>query len=432
LFVSGAAITGPLELSRLNSGPETSGSIVHVNTVEEAREAVRKSAAAGVDIIHTEEALTPELLKAVIEEARKHRLPVLGHVRDIRAATQVGMKYMEHSVPLAHSVFQAEDPKKLAEVDWEHVEFPGTEYRMNPKFYGSLIKLMVSSGVFINPTFAQQWRAVNPRSAEWSVIAAGIAKEPGIEFAPADVREGWSRPPREPRLPVEQITASFKKVQEFTHQYLQAGGKVLVGTDSLGLLGLQGVAVSFEMQSLVDAGATPMQAIMAATKYAAEVGYKDKELGTVEPGKLADLVVVDEDPLKDVAAVRKVALVVKDGQVIDRTYDPKFVNPIPRTDLTGQLKGPNNGPELSTLSPLIALEGAKDVTIRLAGKRFSPQSLVRFNTTDLKTQFVSDSQLTAVIPNASLQRVGTYVVTVVNRDSGVKSNLRYFIVNFKY
>ena len=432
MFVCGNPITGPKELSRLDSGAELSGAAKRVTTVEEARQAVRKNVADRVDMIQVEESLTPELLKAVIEEAGKHHLPVVGHSRDARDATQAGLKYVLHSVPLAHAIFQAEDRKKLDGVDWRNVEFPGAEYQMNPAFYGSLIEFMVSKGVFINPTFGLQWRAVNPRSAEWSAVAAEISKEPGIEFVPEDVRRAWTRPPRTPNLPVEQLAAGFKKMQDFTRQYARSGGKLLAGTDSMGGVSLQGVASSFEMQSLVDAGATPMQAIMSATRGAAELANKEKELGTVEPGKFADLLVVDEDPLKDIAAIRKVALVVKDGQVIDRAYDPKFVNPIPQTRLNGQLKGPENGPELSTLKPLIAAQGDRDVTIQLTGKRFGGQSVIQFNGTDLKTQFVSDSQLTAVIPSASLQNVGSYAIMAVNRDSGVKSNLRYFIVNFKY
>ena len=187
------------------------------------------------------------------------------------------------------------------------------------------------------------------------------------------------------------------------------------------------------MQSLVDAGGTPMQAILAATKWAAELGHKEKDLGTVEPGKVADITVIEGNPLQDITAVRNVLLVVKDGEVVDTSYDPKFVNPIPRTALNGQLQGPENGPELSGVTPGIAREGDRDVTLQVAGKKFTPQSVVRLDATELKTQFVSDSKLTAVIPSASLQKVGSYPVTVVNPGSGGgASNRRYFIVNFKY
>jgi imidazolonepropionase-like amidohydrolase len=432
LFVSGDPITGPQDLSRMSSAPEQSGAVTHVTTVEEARAAVRKNAAAGVDMIHVEEALTPELLKAVVDEAAKHHLPVWGHSRDIREAAQAGLRYMEHSVPLAHSILQVDDPKHFQEFDWKDVEFPGAEYRMNPASYAEIIKFMVSKGVFVNLTYSLQWGSANPRFPEWTGVAADLAKEPGIEFVPEDVRRGWNLSARKPSLPAEQLSEGFKRVQEFTRQYAQAGGKLLAGTDSYGGVGLQGAVLSFEMESLVDAGATPMQAIMAATKNAAELGYKEKDLGTVEPGKLADLVVIDGNPLKDIATIRNVSLVVKDGQVIDRTYDAKFVNPIGRTALNGQLKGPENGPEVSTLAPLIAAQGDRDVVIQLTGKRFDSHSVVRFNAVDLKTHFISDSQLTAVIPGADLRDVGTYQVMVASSDSGVKSNLRYFIVNFRY
>ena len=109
----------------------------------------------------------------MVEEARRHRLPVIGHSRDIRDATEAGLRYMEHSVPLAHAILRAEDPAQLEAFDWLNLEFPGAEYRMNPALYGPLIKFMVSRGVFINPTFSFQWRAVHPRSAEWAAVARG-------------------------------------------------------------------------------------------------------------------------------------------------------------------------------------------------------------------------------------------------------------------
>src|SRR5581483_11366666 len=96
---------------------------------------------------------------------------------------------------------------------------------------------------------------------------------------------------------------------------LQIGVKVVAGTDAGG----HGhPANAGELDCLVRAGMTPMQALQAATGWAAECLGWDSELGTIATGKLADLVVVTGDPLADIGALRdcaRIALVVKDGKV---------------------------------------------------------------------------------------------------------------------
>ncbi len=107
---------------------------------------------------------------------------------------------------------------------------------------------------------------------------------------------------------VESHTASIRRA-------LEIGVKVVAGTDAGG----HGhPANAGELECLVKAGMTPMQALQAATGWAAECLGQEAELGTVAPGKLADLVVVAGDPLADIAVLRDplhIALVVKDGEV---------------------------------------------------------------------------------------------------------------------
>ena len=74
-----------------------------------------------------------------------------------------------------------------------------------------------------------------------------------------------------------------------------------------------------------------MRAIQGATLWAAEVIGQQRDLGSVEPGKLADLTIIAGDPLTDISATRDVRMVIKNGRVIDTSYDPTWVNPIPRT-----------------------------------------------------------------------------------------------------
>jgi len=223
----------------------------------------------------------------------------------------------------------------------------------------------------------------------------------------------------------------MQKVRAFIKKYAQAGGKFVAGSDS-GTEDVPGLWTHYEMQSLVDAGLTPMQAILSATKWPAELFHLEKELGTIEVGKKGDVIVIAGDPLANITATRNILWVVKDGQVVDTTYDPNFKNPLPRTANVDEA-GPEEGPAISTLTPIQARQGDPDVTFRIGGRDFTPRSVVRFDTTNLNTQFVSGSELTATIPRRLLQTPGTYALTVVNPGSGGgASNVVYFLVDFRY
>src|SRR5262249_39090446 len=152
---------------------------------------------------------------------------------------------------------------------------------------------------------------------------------------------------------------------------------------------MPGLGVHFEMQSLVAAGVPPMKAIQGATLWAAQLGNQEKDLGTVEAGKLADITVIEGNPLQDITATRNVRLVIQNGAVIDTAYDPKFVNPVPRP--VNEQKGPDMGPDLGTVAPRMARQGGAAITLNLKGEKFTPKSTVRLDTTDLQTRFVSDT-----------------------------------------
>jgi imidazolonepropionase-like amidohydrolase len=84
------------------------------------------------------------------------------------------------------------------------------------------------------------------------------------------------------------------------------------------------------MQMLIDLGITPMKAIQGATLWAAEVIGQQKDLGSIEPGKLADFTVIEGNPLANISATRNVRMVITGGAVMDTSYDAKWVNPVPR------------------------------------------------------------------------------------------------------
>ena len=107
----------------------------------------------------------------------------------------------------------------------------------------------------------------------------------------------------------------FRKRQQFIGMCSRAGVKIIAGTDGPGLGTLvPGYGLHHELQLLVESGLSPGQALRAATLTAAEALGKDKELGSVEPGKFADMLIVEADPLADIRNANKIELVIKGGK----------------------------------------------------------------------------------------------------------------------
>jgi len=308
LFVSGARVTGPL------GAPTTDGS--YVRDVEEARAYVRKLKAAGVDHIKVDLTITDEQLRAVIEESKAAGLPLLGHTRNIKKAVDMGFRHMEHTDTMARALLEQEGrqiPNGVA-----------PESLVDPKLFPPLIEYFVKQGVYVNPTLVLVWGASTDRARDWTAAAREVVKDPGLAFIPASAKEAWVREPGRAR-------AGYANVKEFLQKYSAAGGKVLAATDT-GCCEqiVPGLSLHEEMQALTDLGIPPMKALQGATLWAAEVIGQQKDLGSVEPGKLADLTVIEGNPLADITATRHVRLVIKDGTVLDTTYDPHWVNPVPR------------------------------------------------------------------------------------------------------
>src|SRR6185436_8722996 len=315
LFVSGARVTGP------NGPMTTDGS--YVKDAAEARAYVRKLKAAGVDHIKVDLTITDEQLRAVIEEGNAAGLKVLGHTQNIKKAVDMGMKHMEHMDTMARALLEQEgkDPRPAGTTP---------EAAVNPALFPPLIDYMVKQGVYVNATLVLSWAGGTERWRDQAKLAADLVKDPNLAFIPADVKATWTREPGRAR-------AGYANISAFLKQYSDAGGKILAATDTGCCTQIiPGLSLHYEMQMITDLGVSPMKAIQGATLWAAEVIGQQKDLGSVEPGKLADFTIIEGDPLADIGATKNVRMVIKDGVVVDTTYDPAWVNPIPRRVGRGQ------------------------------------------------------------------------------------------------
>jgi imidazolonepropionase-like amidohydrolase len=129
-----------------------------------------------------------------------------------------------------------------------------------------------------------------------------------IFMHPNGIEQGDGRNP----VIMEKLRAARRVVADNFPKHLASGIRYAVGTDAV-----HG-AIAFELETLVRFGVSNRDALLAGTRWGAEACRMDKEIGTLEPGKRADLIAIDGDPLKDITAMRRVSRVVKDGVV----YEP--------------------------------------------------------------------------------------------------------------
>jgi imidazolonepropionase-like amidohydrolase len=173
------------------------------------------------------------------------------------------------------------------------------------------IQLMAEKGTFLCPTVVCNLSEEYIREREDRLEKLGFSKD-------KDVVEG--------RILVAYADERSPKVaarhREIIVKAANAGVKILSGSDSnpLGELGI------LEIEQLFLSGLTEMQAIIAATRNCAEMCDVLDELGTIEQGKIADLIVVEENPLENISNLRKLKMVLKDGIHVNLTKDEGQAN----------------------------------------------------------------------------------------------------------
>ena len=223
---------------------------------------------------------------------------------------------------------------------------------------------------------------------------------------------------------LDQAKVGYEKANEFIRRFVQAGGILKEGSDPP-----RGMAALLMHQALVmdvEAGVPPMTAIQAATLNVARTFKKDKDYGSVEPGKVADLSIIEGDPLQDIWMTQNVKMVVMDGKVIDIGFT-KYKNPIPSFYSYQSL------PLDLEISPLFLIEGSGPTTLRVRGQGgMWPFHQVMLNGQPLPTSFVSKDELKAIISPGVIPTAGTYIVTLkCEGEAFPESHRAHLVVGFK-
>jgi len=270
-------------------------------TPDEARALVQKYKENNFEQIKIYASLKPELVKVVTEEAHRLGMTVTGHVpggMNIFTAIENGFDQINH----VGFTYRATLPRDFKPT-------PGQQPPIEPESETARenLRFLRERGTVIEPTLARTELNLNIHGKPFSAFEPSVAKLP-FEFANL-INSMGVLPELEARA-----KAAYQLTLRMTNALHEAGIPLIVGTD----LAIPGHTQHREMELMVKAGISPLEAVKAATIVPAKALNLDKELGTIETGKRADFVLVDGNPLEQISEIRKVRFTAKDGRI----YEP--------------------------------------------------------------------------------------------------------------
>ncbi len=257
-----------------------------VRDADETRLAVNRFVDDGASAIKVYYRLPLALVKVAIETAHARGVPVMGHLEilDARDAIRAGIDGIEHATSFGTALLPLRDAEKYRQsVLADNNARREGRYQvwnlinLNTPQAESLFKLIVGHGVVVSPTLAVFERQRGDKDTQDLHVHA------------------------------------FKQMEAFVGLAKKAGAKIVVGSHSDVPHAKRGWAYQRELELLVESGLTPMEALVAGTMENARYFHIADRLGSVEAGKLADLVLVEGDPSKDISNMRRIKRVMLNG-----------------------------------------------------------------------------------------------------------------------
>jgi hypothetical protein len=310
------AVNGP------NSIPEGMPAFYGARTAEDGRQLARLFKARGFDFIKVYNDIPREGFLGMAAEARQLGLPFAGHEpRELSAIelSNAGQASLEHSRIFLLNCFPGADSLRQGLLR----AVPGTVLRRrmvdeyDPADCAAVFRTFAQNGTYITPTHGT-------RKMDAFADDSAYRHDPRLRFIPMAQQLRWTADAN--GMVASDSSAAgrrsfmdfYRKGLELTHDAFRAGVPVMVGTDAGDTYVFPGSSVHDELAELVQAGFAAAEALRAATLSGAEFLGMTADHGTVQPGRFADLVLLDANPLEDISHTRQIRAVVLDGRVHDR------------------------------------------------------------------------------------------------------------------
>lgn len=308
-----------------------SGHVWVVTSPEEGRAAAQRAKKEGYEFLKMATDLKPEVYEAMVDEAKKLGIPVVGHAdsrsigleRALKAGQQV-----EHLDAYLEALLKPDAPMKGSVSDiyiynvknWDSLDY------IDESKIPEIARATVKANPFSDPTLSMfKWSFGTPRTEE------SIRAQPDFRFYPAKTRAMWiqnnqrinSRP-----ISVERKAKYIDLRNRIVKAIHDAGGKIMAGSDTPEFLYLYGFSLHREIKALRDAGLSNYAALEAATINPALFFRTGNKTGTIQKGKRADLVLLEANPLDDISNTEKRAGVMLGGRWFTQDEMNKWLDEI--------------------------------------------------------------------------------------------------------
>lgn len=292
------------------SGPSFSGA--SIKTPEEGSEKVRSQKKAGYDFMKMHPGISKNNFEAIVKTAKEENMPFAGHVSfgvGVWRSAEAGYATIDHLDGIVEALMPRIDTLTEAEAGLFGL-FVG--HNADISRLDKVLKTLKDNNVWLVPTqtLTEHWQSPNRTSEE-------ILSWPEMKYMDKKTLNSWegakNNTMRSPQYKPESVLKYIDVRRTIIRESQRQGVGLLLGSDAPQVFSVPGFSLKHELSYLVDAGLTPYQALQTGTVNIGKF-FKNDKLGIIKTGAIADLVLLDANPLKDIKAVGSVQGVMLDGR----------------------------------------------------------------------------------------------------------------------